>query len=152
MITMLPSSCFYLLIRSIESISVLSDLFSLCFPETVIGNYTIEVGRPQTDGSITYQTCRHFEKTTNSVLKAACNNVVVGQYVRIMKLDRQDKDPLTLCEVEVYGICLSKCEYSYKQAIRRVQLPHQDSKLLETDNYHPDNRAGYTRAKQICQV
>lgn len=124
------------------------------FSETVIRNYTIEVGRPQTNGSITYQTCRQFEKTTNSVIKAACKSVIIGQYVRIMKLDPKDTDPLTLCEVEVYGICLSQCEYSYSQAIRRVQLPHQDSELhvLEIDNYHPDNREGYTRAKQICQV
>ena len=56
-----------------------------------------------------------------------------------MKLGPMDTDPLTLCEVEVFGIGLSQCEYSYKQAISRVQLPHQDSGLLEIDNYHPDN-------------
>ncbi|XP_025095653.1 uncharacterized protein LOC112564794 [Pomacea canaliculata] len=64
-----------------------------------LANFTVELGRLESNGSITYTLCRYHDGVAGPLTTLNCTRSIWGQFVRISKLG----PPLTLCEVEVYG-------------------------------------------------
>ncbi|PVD30773.1 hypothetical protein C0Q70_10048 [Pomacea canaliculata] len=80
----------------------LCDLKVMGYPDLGKGslaNFTVELGRLESNGSITYTLCRYHDGVAGPLTTLNCTRSIWGQFVRISK----GGPVLTLCEVEVYG-------------------------------------------------
>ncbi|XP_025095651.1 fucolectin-like [Pomacea canaliculata] len=64
-----------------------------------LANFTVELGRLESNGSITYTLCRYHDGVAGPLTTLNCTRSIWGRFVRISLMG----DALTLCEVEVYG-------------------------------------------------
>ncbi|XP_025096717.1 uncharacterized protein LOC112565454 [Pomacea canaliculata] len=64
-----------------------------------LANFTVELGRLESNRSINYTVCRYFDGVAGQLTNLTCTRSIWGQFVRISLIG----ETLTLCEVEVYG-------------------------------------------------
>ncbi|PVD30771.1 hypothetical protein C0Q70_10046 [Pomacea canaliculata] len=70
-----------------------------CVPALRLANFTVELGRLESNRSINYTVCRYFDGVAGQLTNLTCTRSIWGQFVRISLIG----ETLTLCEVEVYG-------------------------------------------------